>query len=69
MKTIRAVFEKGVFRPLGIVDLPEQTLVDIQPPPGVSNAQGSRAEILRILSQRFDSGETDIAARHDEHQP
>lgn len=27
------------------------------------------AEIYPILSERFDTGETDIAARHNEHQP
>jgi transcriptional regulator with XRE-family HTH domain len=26
-------------------------------------------EVYAILSQRFESGETDVAARHDEHQP
>jgi len=26
-------------------------------------------EIYAILSRRFDTGETDVAARHNEHQP
>jgi hypothetical protein len=26
-------------------------------------------EVYAILSQRFESGETEVAARHDEHEP
>ena len=70
MKAIHAIYERGVFRPLEVVDLPETTEVVFEPcpvlPPGSPEA---RARVLAALAQRFDSGENDVAARHDEHQP
>ena len=70
MKTIHAIYERGVFRPLEAVDLPETTEVVFEPrpvlPPTLPEA---RARVLAALAQRFDSGENDVAARHDEHQP
>ncbi|HEY3857066.1 MAG TPA: antitoxin family protein [Verrucomicrobiae bacterium] len=33
MKTIHAVYEKGVFRPLEAVDLPDRTEVEFEPRP------------------------------------
>ena len=70
MKTIHAIYERGVFRPLEAVDLPETTEVVFAPEP-VSPAMvpAARARVLAALAQRFESGESDVAARHDEHQP
>lgn len=71
MKTIHAVFEQGVFRPLDKVELPENTEVEFEP-----RTTGARkpmkpgmAAIYAILSERYETGETDVAARHNEHQP
>lgn len=71
MKTVHAVFEHGVFRPLGTVELAERTEVEFEPkvigikepPPGSMDA------IYEIMSHRFNTGEHDIAERHNEHQP
>ncbi|MFN0069478.1 MAG: hypothetical protein ACKVYV_17810 [Limisphaerales bacterium] len=71
MKTNHAICEHGVFRPLDVVDLPDQAEVQFQP------TIRSRAEpvpadmkgIDEILSRRFNSGQHDVAARHNEHQP
>ncbi len=71
MKTIHAIYEHGVFRPLEAVELAEQTRVEFEPKivgheevrPG--NTQG----IYDLLSARFRSGEHDVAARQNEHQP
>ena len=71
MKTIHAVYESGVFRPLEAVELPERTEVEFEPRP-VSQEQvrDDRLEgIYAILGERYASGERDLAARHDEHQP
>jgi predicted DNA-binding antitoxin AbrB/MazE fold protein len=71
MKTIHAIYEHGVFRPLDAVDLPDQTEVEFQPTiksrPEPVPADMKR--IYEILSLRFNSGEHDVAARHNEHQP
>ena len=71
MKTIHAVYEKGVFRPLENVELPERTEVEFEP--RVVNGQPARADamekIYKILSERYETGERDLAARHNEHQP
>lgn len=71
MKTIHAVYEHGVFRPLEAVELPERTQVEFEPRPLQSADKGDQnlGEIYKILSERYQSGDSDVAARHDEHQP
>ena len=71
-KTIQAVYEDGVFRPIGPVDLPDQTAVEFEPrvkaaPPSPGMTEGL-ARVYDILGERYDSGHADTAARHDEHQ-
>ncbi len=65
-KTIHAVFEKGVFRPLQPVGLPEACEVEFEPRLVLPTQM---TDVYRVLSERFHSGENDIAARHNEHQP
>jgi len=70
MAVTHAVYENGVFRPKEPVDLPESSEVEVElrsVSPAVEG-QGLDA-IYSILEARFDSGEVDVAARHDEHQP
>ena len=80
MKTIRAIYENGVFRPIEEIDLPEHCEVEFEPKPvgklvteiHFSDQPRQSAEkdaIYRILGERYSSGETDVAERHDEHQP
>ena len=70
MKAIHAIYEGGVFRPLETVDLPETTEVVFAPEPVSRPATPlARARVVAALARRFDSGERDVAARHDEHQP
>jgi predicted DNA-binding antitoxin AbrB/MazE fold protein len=74
--TVHAIYEKGVFRPLEPVDLPDRTAVEFEPrvlaespkspPPAMSEGL---AGIYEILGRRYRSGHTDTAARHNEHQP
>ena len=71
MKTVHAVYEKGVFRPLERIDLPERTEVEFEPRP-VQAGDTSHADldgVYAVLSERYASGENDVAARHNEHQP
>jgi predicted DNA-binding antitoxin AbrB/MazE fold protein len=73
-KTIHAIFENGVFRPTEAVEIPEQSEVEVevrviregatQPP-----MSAGLAKVYAILGERYNSGHTDTAARHDEHQP
>lgn len=70
INSIHAVYENGVFRPLDAVDLPEATEVVFEPRPIVPRMTPEvRGNVLAVLAQRFDSGETDVAARHNEPQP
>jgi predicted DNA-binding antitoxin AbrB/MazE fold protein len=71
MKTIHAVYEQGVFRPHESVELPERTEVEFEPKViGEKKPKpGDMDDIYEIMSLRFNSGERDIAARHNEHQP
>jgi predicted DNA-binding antitoxin AbrB/MazE fold protein len=73
--TVRAIYENGVFRPIAPVDLPDHTAVELQL--RVSSEHESLpvpmsedlAEVYAILGERYNSGHTDTAARHNEHQP
>jgi len=71
MKTIHAVYESGVFRPLETVELPERTEVEFEPRPIAKTEipPNGLDGIYAILGERFQSGEHDVAARHNEHQP
>ena len=71
MSTIRAIYENGVFRPTGQVDLPEPCTVEFEPRPIDEGTESKPADIAvyEVLSERYRSGETDVAARHNEHQP
>lgn len=82
MQTIHAIFENGVFRPVEAVKLPERAEFAFEPrlvaePAGENGAapdslhvseEGLR-KVYAILSERYASGHTDTAARHNEHQP
>jgi predicted DNA-binding antitoxin AbrB/MazE fold protein len=73
-KTIHAIFENGVFRPTEVVEIPENSEVEVEvrvikegpTPPPMSEGL---AKIYAILGERYNSGHTDTAARHNEHQP
>ena len=70
MKTIHAVYESGVFRPLEAVELPERTEVEFEPRRVAQAEEGNgRLEgIYAILGERYQSGDHEVAARHNEHQ-
>ena len=71
MTTIfHAIYENGVFKPTQPVDLPERCEVEVE----VRQVKAEREtpsldDVYAILSKRFNSGEHDVAARHNEHQP
>ena len=69
-KTFSAIFENGVFRPVEPVDLPErcQVRVEVQTVENQNDA-ASLDDVYAVLSKRFNSGEHDVVARHNEHQP
>lgn len=71
MKTIHSIFENGMFRPIGAVELPERCEVEFEPRPVIKATDGDIAldRIYGILSERYETGEGDLAARHNEHQP
>lgn len=72
MATITAIYENGVFRPLSPVDLPEGSTVRIEPvaaPPRTPEEEAHLERIYEILSRRHRGGDSQVAARHNEHQP
>jgi predicted DNA-binding antitoxin AbrB/MazE fold protein len=72
MKTIHAVYEQGIFRPHESVELAERTEVEFEPRPATKPLKGEKnglEEIYEILSERYDTGDPTLAARHNEHQP
>ena len=74
--TVRAIYEDGVFKPSGPVDLPNNSVVELEatvvaPMDANNGYQQEQAdkEIYEILSRRYHTGQTDTAERHNEHQP
>ena len=61
MKTVRAIYEDGVFRPTEPLELPEHSLVEFEPRPlEEPEADPNLDAIYEILSRRHDG---DLAAR------
>ena len=71
MSTVHAVFENGVFRPSDPVALPEGCEVEFDPRivVGADGNGDALSKVYEILSRRFESGEHDVAASHNEDQP
>ena len=70
MATIHATYEAGVFRPHSPVNLPDHCEVEFDPKVVGPGSNGSGLEqVYDVLAERYQSGEHDVAARHDEHQP
>jgi predicted DNA-binding antitoxin AbrB/MazE fold protein len=68
--TVRAVFENGVFRPIEPVSLPERCEVEVEVRQVKEEPKvPSLDDVYAILSKRFNSGDSDVAACHNEHQP
>ena len=69
--TVRAIYENGVFKPTEPVNLPEKTAVEFEPNIlGDDKAdRAAQQRIYELLGQSLPSGETDVAGRHNEHQP
>jgi len=71
VSTVRAVFENGVFRPSGKVDLPDRCEVEFEPKivsPSVSPG-GAMRPVYEVLSHSYETGDVRIAERHNEHHP
>ena len=70
MSNIHAIYENGVFRPIQPVSLPERCEVEVEiHAVNAERQQPSLDDVYEILGRRHSSGEHDVAARHDEHQP
>ena len=68
--TFHAIYENGVFRPTGKVELPDPCEVEVE----VRQVQEelnrpSLDDVYAILGRRHACGEHDLAERHNEHQP
>ncbi len=66
---IHAIHGNGVFRPTESVEIPENSEVEfelrwIKENPGTPSLD----DVDAILSERFNSGEHDVAERHNERQ-
>ena len=72
MSIVHAIFENGVFRPIQPVELPENCEVEFEPrvvSEKSSDVGTDSDKVFEILDRRYASGESDTAARHNEHQP
>jgi len=69
-QTIRAIYSKGVFKPLRAVDLPDSCEVEVEVRLIKKGRKKKPAgKVYEILSRRYVTGVKDLAARHNEHRP
>lgn len=68
MQVIPAVFEDGVFKPKGPVDLPDASEVELRIEVRAAPPRDHLKAIYGVLSRRHDTGEADLAARHEEYE-
>ena len=62
MKSIQAIFRNGAFWPIGPVELPEASRVEIEPRlVGDANDLPSLDEVYAVLNRCFHTGEGDIS--------
>ncbi len=69
MQPIEAIYENGVFRPVEPVVLPEKCPVQVIPQLPNGELKQDLDAIYAAMDLRFNSGEHDVAERHNEHQP
>jgi predicted DNA-binding antitoxin AbrB/MazE fold protein len=68
--TIHAIYENGVLRPIETLNLPDQCEVEVEVRSiKPDTCRPNLDEVYAILSKRFNSGENDVAERHNEPQP
>lgn len=63
-----AIYEDGVFKPVG---LPEHTRVVVRAStePSAADREAAKKRMFESLARSYDTGQSDLAARHNEHQP
>ena len=69
MTTFDAIYEDGVFRPIDPVVLPEKCRVRLTSEVVNGELGQDLDAIYAVMDLRFNSGEHDLASRHNEHQP
>lgn len=80
MKTVHAIYENGVFRPIDSVELPNHCAVEFEPrvlsqsPSDAGTPLNDARDpawtaVYQVLSRSYEGGDPDAAARHNEHQP
>ena len=67
--TIRGHIENGVVVLDEGVELPNGMRVLVSPAVQDAGQEGSNDAVYSVLSERYESGDSDVAARHNEHQP
>ena len=70
--TNRAIVKNGRLETNYPITLPEGTEVVFEPTSSQSNDEAKEAAQLRIfasLTRTYETGQTDLAKRHNEHQP
>ena len=68
--TVRAVYQGGTFHPREPVELPEgcEVVFEVRSV-SIEPSQDHRKRVHALLSRSIETGETDMAAQHDEPLP
>ena len=66
-KVIDAVYEKGVFKPLEKVDLPEHKRIKIILSEETGKVAGKKSSLEGIIDIATDCTETDLSVNHDKY--
>lgn len=66
-KVIEAVFEDGVFKPLGKVDVPEHKKLKIILENMDEHLAGKKCSLVTIIDIAKDCSDTDLSVHHDKY--
>lgn len=69
IQKIHAIYEDGVFKPTEPVNLPDNSEVEFEIMVADERKQPTIDDVYAVLGNRYDSGQDDVADRHNEHQP
>ena len=71
VRSVAAVFEKGVFRPITPIELPEGTRVIVETEEVASERiRAARHRVYDILARSYETNEpSNVLESHNDHQP
>jgi hypothetical protein len=69
METVRGIVDHDTIRLVTPLSLPQGAEIEFEPRIVQDKPKAPPLKLYELLDQRFHSGRSDLAERHNEHQP